>query len=208
MFNQCIRFGEGGVRPTHSIQAIARTKSLSWVSLQWNGTDPSFLRQPENVNQSSTWWDDGTYFSNSRELSIGYAIHRFQCTACSGAVSKISICCLFSLCPLCFSLRFLKFLFCSDIVYLCFRRVWLSLLTCSQQKKCFRYSCIIFLLIILYDMLGKNLSSTSKVFFHYQFRTTIQSCKIILVAMNLAHLRRNIYQTDKLTQFSAAYANN
>ena len=29
MFNQCIRFGEGGVRPTHSIQAIARTKSLS-----------------------------------------------------------------------------------------------------------------------------------------------------------------------------------
>ena len=70
MFNQCIRFGEGGVRPTHSIQAIARTKRLSWVSLQWNGTDPSFLRQPENVNQSSTWWDDGTYFSNSREMSI------------------------------------------------------------------------------------------------------------------------------------------
>ena len=101
MFNQCIRFGEGGgVRPTHSIQAIVRTKSLSWVSLQWNGTDPSFLRQPENVNQSSTWWDDGTYFSNSRELSIGEAIHRFQCSVCSGgAVSKISIYCLFSLCP-------------------------------------------------------------------------------------------------------------
>ena len=142
------------------------------------------------------------HISQTAENWASAAIHRFQCSACSGAVSKISICCLFSLCPLCFSLRFLKFLFCSDIVYLCFRRVWLSLLTCSQQKKnYFRYSSIIFLLKIIYGLLGKNLSSTSKVFFHYQFRTTIQSCTIILVSMNLAHLRRNICQT-------AAYANN